>query len=227
MCLLASASFLFSSCGGRQSAVDAAGIQAERLESLWWLFFYVCLAVYVIVMAVLLTACFRSRRTGSDSAPDIAPNESRETRAGYTIKGAVAITLVVLFVLMFISFRTGRAINTLQQAESPLSIKITGNQWWWNVEYQDAIPSNNITTANELHLPVGRTVKIELQSNDVIHSIWLPNMHGKKRPDPELPDDVLLSPRQARNVLRPVCGILRLSACKDAVHRGSRESRRI
>ena len=186
-CLLASASFLFLSCGGRQSAVDAAGIQAERLESLWWLFFWVCLAVYVIVMAVLLTAFFRNRRAGSDSAPDIVPDEARESRAGYTIKGAVAITLVVLFTLMFISFRTGRAINTLQQADEPLSIRITGNQWWWNVEYQDPTPSNNITTANELHLPVGRTVKVELQSNDVIHSIWLPNMHGKKDLVPNYP----------------------------------------
>ena len=185
--LLASASFLFLSCGGRQSAVDAAGIQAERLESLWWLFFYVCGAVYVIVMAVLLTVFFRNQRAGSDSAPDLSPNEAREGRAGYTIKGAVAITLVVLFALMFISFRTGRAISTLQQADSPLSIKITGNQWWWNVEYQNAIPSNNITTANELHLPVGRPVKVELQSNDVIHSIWLPNMHGKKDLVPNYP----------------------------------------
>jgi cytochrome c oxidase subunit II len=186
-CLLASASFLFLSCGGRQSVVDAAGIQAERLESLWWLFFYVCAAVYVIVMAVLLVAFFRNSRAGSDSAPELAPDEARESRAGYTVKGAVAVTLVVLFTLMFISFRTGRAINTLQQAEAPLSIKITGSQWWWSVDYIDAIPSNNITTANELHLPVGRTVKVELQSNDVIHSIWLPNMHGKKDLIPNYP----------------------------------------
>jgi cytochrome c oxidase subunit 2 len=187
MCLLASASFLFLSCGGRQSAVDAAGIQAERLESLWLLFFYVCGPVNVIVLAVLLIAFFRNRRAGSDTEPELAPDKVRESRVGNTVKGAVAVTLIVLFLLMFVSFRTGRAINTLQQSDSPLSIKITGNQWWWNVEYLDAVPSNNITTANELHLPVGRTVKVELQSNDVIHSIWLPNMHGKKDLIPNYP----------------------------------------
>ena len=186
-CSLASASFLFLSCGGRQSAVDAAGIQAERLEDLWWIFFWVCTAVYVIVMAVLLTAFFRSKRVDSQTAPDTLPNETRENRARNTVKGAVAITLIVLFALMFISFRTGSAINTLSRAEEPLSLKITGNQWWWNVEYQDVIPSNNITTANELHLPVGRPVKVEIQSNDVIHSIWLPNMHGKKDLVPNYP----------------------------------------
>ena len=187
LALLASASFLFASCGGPQSVVDAAGIQAERLENLWWLFFWVCAAVYVIVMAVLLIAFFRKRRAGSDAAPEVGSADPSENRAAYTVKGAVAITVVVLFILMFVSFRTGSAINTLSQSPDQLSIKITGNQWWWNVEYKDAIPSNDITTANELHLPVGRPVKVELQSNDVIHSIWLPNMHGKRDLIPNYP----------------------------------------
>ena len=187
MLLLASASFLFVSCGGPQSAVDAAGIQAERLENLWWLFFGVCAAVYAIVMAVLLIAFFRNGRAGSDTAPEIGQEQPGENRAEYTVKGAVAITVIILFILMFVSFRTGRAINTLSQSQDQLWIKITGNQWWWNVEYKDADPSNNITTANELHLPVGRPVKVELQSNDVIHSIWLPNMHGKKDLIPNYP----------------------------------------
>jgi cytochrome c oxidase subunit II len=193
-CLLASASFLLLSCGGRQSAVDAAGIQAERLESLWWLFFWVCAAVYVIVMVALSIAFFRSDRVGAGSAPELRPDAAREARAGYTIQAAVGMTVVVMFVFMFVSFRTGRAINTLSQSGEQLSIKITGNQWWWNVEYQDPIPSNNITTANELHLPVGRTVKLELQSNDVIHSIWLPNMHGKKDLIPNYPTTIYFRP---------------------------------
>ncbi|PYT01625.1 MAG: cytochrome c oxidase subunit II [Acidobacteria bacterium] len=184
---LASASFLFSSCGGNQSAVDAAGIQAERLQNLWWLFFGVCTAVYIIVMTVLVIAFFRNRRAGADTLPEIGHEPPGENRAAYTVKGAVAVTVVILFVLMFVSFRTGSAINTLSQSEDQLSIKVTGNQWWWNVEYKDADPSKNVTTANELHLPLGRTVKVELQSNDVIHSIWLPNMHGKKDLIPNYP----------------------------------------
>jgi cytochrome c oxidase subunit 2 len=88
---------------------------------------------------------------------------------------------------MVSSFRTGRAINDLQSSPEPLSLKITGNQWWWNVTYVDAVPSNNIQTANELHLPVGRPVKVELTSTDVIHSFWLPNIHGKKDLVPNYP----------------------------------------
>ena len=64
--------------GQDQSALNAAGIQAERLESLWWLFFYICAAVYVTVMAVLLTALFRTQKAESGSSPDIKPDENRE-----------------------------------------------------------------------------------------------------------------------------------------------------
>src|SRR5205823_3285104 len=53
-------------------------------------------------------------------------------------------------------------------------------QWWWEVQYGDAIPSNIMTTANEIHVPVGKAVQFELNSVDVIHSFWVPNFNGKK-----------------------------------------------
>jgi cytochrome c oxidase subunit 2 len=187
--VLASAGSLLSSCdlSPKQSALHSAGIQADRLQNLWWMFFYVTAAVYVIVMAVLLVAIFRTRKVTEETAPEIKPDEQRERRAANVVKGAVAVTLIALFVLMVTSFRAGRAIYSLQSAPNPLSIKITGSQWWWNIQYIDAVPANNIQTANELHLPVGRPVKVELTSNDVIHSFWLPNMHGKKDLIPNYP----------------------------------------
>jgi cytochrome c oxidase subunit 2 len=185
---LASASFLFASCGGRQSALDAAGVQAERLQDLWWMFFYVTAAVYVLVMAVLLTAVFRNKKVTERTAPDVSPDEARENRIGYVVKGCVAVTIVTLFVLMVTSFRTGRALNSLAETPPAVAIKITGHQWWWEVEYQnEADPSQNVLTANEIHVPVGQPVKLMLQSNDVIHSIWLPNFHGKKDLIPNYP----------------------------------------
>lgn len=185
---LASASSLFLSCGGRQSALDAAGIQAERLEDLWWLFFWVCAAVWIIVMVLLLGAFFRGKRVGSRTAPDLVGDRVREMRAGYAVKGGVAVTLLVLFILIFVSFRAGRAINTLSQVQGPLHIKVTGHQWWWQVEYvDDQQPSNNVMAGNEIHIPVGRPVKVDLVSHDVIHSFWLPNLHGKKDLIPNYP----------------------------------------
>jgi cytochrome c oxidase subunit II len=178
---------ILSGCRGSQSALDSAGIQSGRLENLWWLFFSICAAVYVIVMAVVLAALIRRRKGDAETAPEIAPEAKSEKRLGNTVKGAVLVTTLILFALMIISFRTGRAIQTLAAAEQPLQIKVTGHQWWWEIEYQDTIPSNNVTTANELHLPVNRPVKLILQSNDVIHSFWLPNLHGKKDLVPNYP----------------------------------------
>lgn len=58
-------------------------------------------------------------------------------------------------------------------------IRITGHQWWWEVQYLGDSPHRSVTTANELHLPVGQAVELELASQDVVHSFWVPRLHGK------------------------------------------------
>jgi cytochrome c oxidase subunit 2 len=179
--------FILSGCRGAQSALDAGGIQSERLENLWWIFFYICAAVYLIVMAVLLMAWYRTKKVDAETEAEIAPDADREKRLSNTVKGAVAVSLIALFALMITSFHAGRGINSLSQAPEHLAIKIKGHQWWWEVEYQGATPSENVTTANEIHIPVGRPIKLELQSTDVIHSFWLPALHGKKDLVPNYP----------------------------------------
>jgi cytochrome c oxidase subunit 2 len=78
-----------------------------------------------------------------------------------------------------LSFSVGRALTPPQTGDA-LTIKITGRQWWWQIEYLDRQASKTFTTANELHLPVGRPVQLLLQSADVIHSFWVPSLHGKR-----------------------------------------------
>ena len=171
---------VITACGGNQSALDAAGIQAEQLEGLWWAFFYVTLFVYVTVIAVLIAA-FLKRKVPQGSLPDKESDVISERRAGNLVKAAVAVTVITMFVLMITSFRAGRAIDRLANVTPEVAIKVTGHQWWWEIEYQDEqTPGNNVMTANEIHVPVGQPVKLMLQSNDVIHSLWMPNMHGKK-----------------------------------------------
>jgi cytochrome c oxidase subunit II len=175
--------------------VDPAGVQAERLEFLWWLFFWTCLAVYAAVMTVLIAAIARNKRAKAETPPEVVTDEGREAKAGNAVKAAVALTVVVL-ALMATSFRTGTAINALSReaGPAPISVKVTGVQWFWRVDYQFDPPSRNFTTANELHLPLGRTVKLELQSNDVIHSFWAPNLHGKKDLIPNYPTTFYFRP---------------------------------
>jgi cytochrome c oxidase subunit 2 len=60
-----------------------------------------------------------------------------------------------------------------------VTLQVTAAQWWWNVDYRDATPSRTFRVANEIHIPVGRPVRIELASEDVIHSFWIPQLGGK------------------------------------------------
>jgi cytochrome c oxidase subunit 2 len=73
-----------------------------------------------------------------------------------------------------------------------LTIRVTGHQWWWEVQYQDPTPSQIVTTAAAIHIPVGRTVQFELRSADVIHSFWVPNLHGKRDLIPGHPTRIFL-----------------------------------
>ena len=190
---LALAGVLFSGCGyGNQSALNNAGIQSERLGFLWWLFLSITAVVYVVVMALLIVAFLHVRRAGATSDPEIKPDPANERRVGNIIKVAVGVTAITLFALMITSFRAGRAIDTLSLSQDPLEIRVTGQQWWWQVEYQDPTPSNMVTTANEIHIPVGRPIKIDLISHDVIHSFWVPNLHGKKDLIPNYPTTIYL-----------------------------------
>lgn len=153
-----------------QSALHPAGVQAARIEQLWWLMFWVCTVVFVLVMLGLAVALVRGRAARSTATPD-----STLTR-NVTLSTAVStVTLIALFVA---SVLTGRAVGSLN-APDALAVQITGYQWWWSIEYVDPDPSMRVTTANELHLPVGRPVVITLKAADVIHSFWVPPLHGK------------------------------------------------
>jgi cytochrome c oxidase subunit 2 len=154
-----------------QSALDPAGLQAARIEWLWWLMFWVTAIVFVAVVGAVGLAVRRGR-----SATDARPAQSTLFNSVATASG---VSLVVLIGLLFASVLTGRAIGRSPTGR-PLVIKVTGHQWWWSIEYLDDAPSQQFTTANELHLPVGRPVVLNLVASDVIHSFWVPRLHGKR-----------------------------------------------
>ncbi|MFL6195124.1 MAG: cytochrome c oxidase subunit II [Thermoanaerobaculia bacterium] len=162
---------------GRHSAIDSAGPQAAHIEDLWWLMFWVCSAVFVAVMMAMGIAITR-RRGGVGDAPESIALETRR-RMNRTVGVALALTVVILFVLLVASVSTGRAVASLSAPRAPI-IKVTGKQWWWQVEYIDKVPARSLTTANEIHIPTGKPVLVRLESSDVIHSFWVPNLHGKR-----------------------------------------------
>jgi cytochrome c oxidase subunit 2 len=109
----------------------------------------------------------------------MSPEPKREKMMAKVVAGAVAVSLVIILVFLVSDFTTGRSLYSPADAQA-LSIKITGHQWWWDVEYEGVPASNTVRTANEIHVPVGQLVKFRLNSTDVIHSFWVPNLNGKK-----------------------------------------------
>jgi len=154
--------------------LGAAGPHARGVESLWWLFFWVTTAVYVLVLIAAVLATVRRNRPVDPQDP------AASRRAGVAIASATGVSLVLLFILLISSVRTGRYSIQGLADPSHINIKVTAQQWWWNVEYESTIASQRVRTANEIHIPVGRPVLLKLQSTDVIHSLWVPNLAGKK-----------------------------------------------
>lgn len=166
---------LATNCSPYQSAQNPAGPQAERLYSLWIFQLVVATAVFLVVVAV---AAFATRRAARN--PELPPqDEASHRRLTRAVATATAVTVVILFGGFIYSLTTGRALASLP-AKSALTIQVTGYQWWWGVEYVDTTPSRRVMTANEIHIPVGVPVQIIGKAHDVIHSFWVPNLHGKK-----------------------------------------------
>jgi len=159
------------------SILDAAGPFSHHIEKLWWGYFIVLMSVFGVVMIVLLFALLKRRPFTPD--PDFSLNATTERRALNIVSGSVVITTIVLFVFLVSSVITGKAIATVDDPKA-VHIQVTGNQWWWDIQYQDSTPARMVRTANEIHVPVGRPVVLQLKSNDVIHSFWVPNLMGKR-----------------------------------------------
>ncbi len=170
---LVSAMF-FDGITSPQSALAPASPQAARISDLWWLMFTICSVVFVAVIATLLYAVFHRRAATSQSA-----EAGAERRMTIAVGGAVAATAAILFVLLVASISSGRGLAS-STGPAAVTIEVTGHQWWWEVQYADPEPSRRVTTANEIHIPVGQPVLFKLKARDVIHSFWVPNLHGKR-----------------------------------------------
>ena len=192
-----------AACSGPQRVLDPAGPQAEHIARLATFLFVTAGIVCAIVFAALALSVQNGRRRADrGEAPDETPDGER--RRGRAIGLAAAATTVVLFVYLVAAVRTGRALAWTAEGGpteragppgappglppergpfpggAPLTVEVTGRQWWWEMKYDDPTPSRMLTTANELHIPVGRPVRIVTQSYDVIHSFWVPKLHGKQ-----------------------------------------------
>ena len=164
-----------------QSAVNPIGPQSGKIANLGWFFFWVLGAIFLLVMIAALWTLTRPNRGFAQEPLEGTHQVSPETEARTTrvVTGAMIATVVILFVLIVASVSTGKGLSQLGYSKDSTTIQVMGIQWWWQVMYQTSDSSLSVTTANEIHIPVGRPVQIRLLSNDVIHSFWVPNLNGK------------------------------------------------
>jgi cytochrome c oxidase subunit 2 len=168
-------SLLCPGCSHWQSALQPGGPGAASIDSLLWIFTVICGAIWILVMLVLLSAL--RRRQGPHLSP-LDRDERRERRSAIVVGAAVGATVLIIGGLTFLSYDTTRGMSA--NGTEDLVVRVRGYQWWWQVTYPNQDPARSFVTANEIHSPAGRPVRVELSSGDVIHSFWVPNLVGKQ-----------------------------------------------
>ena len=159
-----------------QSALHPAGPRAAAVDHLWWFSFIVAAIVYLLTVGTLLWAMARARRRERNAEALPADAHDRMKRS---VTLALTATVVILLVFLGYDLSIARTRDPVP-AQHPLTVEVTGHQWWWQVNYADTSVHGRFETANEIHVPVGQPVLLVLSSQDVIHSFWVPNLAGKK-----------------------------------------------
>lgn len=154
-----------------QDVLNPQGPIARDINNLFRPVFWIAVAVFVIVEGLIVFAILRFRDREGRSDPQQTHGNSRLE---------IAWTIAPALVLAAIAFPTVATIFRLSasQEANQVKVKVIGHQWWWEYRYEDAQPE--IVTANELVIPVDRPVFLELESADVIHSFWVPELAGKQ-----------------------------------------------
>ncbi|SHJ19559.1 cytochrome c oxidase subunit II [Wenxinia saemankumensis] len=195
LCL--AAVLLVAGCeGGPQSALAPAGRDASDLARLFWIMLAGAVVLWIALNGLFL---FVTR---------IRPGAlSRGWAEGIIIGGGIALPLVVLTALLVYAL----PLMPAQRAPGDgLTVRVTGEQWWWRVEYRPEGAEDWVTSANEIRLPVGQRTEIELTSGEVIHSFWIPALGGKTDMFPGRTTRMTLLPEEAgifRGQCAEFCGL--------------------
>lgn len=147
------------------STFSPVGPKADFSTTAWWLLFGVAAFVCVVVIALVVGAMISRRK-----AAKVREGEAK----GFVMTFGVVIPAVVLAATFALSV-AGIAKNAKPSRPAALKVQVVGHQWWWEVRY----PDSGAVTANEIHVPLGTPVELQLTSDDVIHSFWVPAIMPK------------------------------------------------
>jgi cytochrome c oxidase subunit 2 len=186
-----------------QSDFGAAATEDRQFLTLFAIFLIVCAVMYLLVIGFLALGLARSRRATEANVVETGRHHQTHPLMRSMLTGWAALIAVGLAALSVASFFTDRSMAKAATGEK-LSVTVTGNQWWWDIVYNSSDASKTLHTANELHLPLGVPTRILLNSNDVIHSFWVPSLGGKQDLIPGRQNDITIVPRKA-GIFRGQC----------------------
>ncbi|MCF3595065.1 c-type cytochrome [Rhodobacteraceae bacterium LMO-12] len=156
---------ILAGCDGRQSVLSPGGADARVLGDLFWVMLVGAVVLWLLVNGLFFYVTRINRAA-----------MSRRFANGLIVGGGVVFPTVVLGALL----TYGLSIMPDQRAPGEgLTLRVTGEQWWWRVEYWPERADAPIVAANEIRLPAGRRSEIVLESARVIHSFWIPGLGGK------------------------------------------------
>ena len=146
---------------------DPAGPYAGSVTLLSWILLAMAAGTLLVVLAALYVALFGERAT-------------QEKLGGTKVIwiGGFVFPLIVLTALLIYGLSLTRHLSDPIRGDE-MRVRITGEMWWWRVAYLDGQGRELLQDANELHIPAGEAVVLELESADVIHSFWVPRLSGK------------------------------------------------
>ena len=167
---------ILTSCAtGRIDPTDPVGENAKQIDGIMRLSGYMATAVgiFVAIAVVVVIVKFREK---PDDDPDELPKQIHGNR-----KAELTWTVIPVLLLVFLAVVTIPAVFDLSGKSDGRTIQVEGQQWWWQFSYDvDEDGIHDIVTANESVIPVGEEINLDIRSNDVIHSFWIPQLNGKK-----------------------------------------------
>lgn len=158
----------------QQRILSPAGPAAGNIASLGWFILLLSLGVLIVMWALIGMVLTRRRGNLTEHAPADTGGGQR-----WVFFGGFAFPALVLAAMFFYGLDSMAEFPLNHGTKTPPQILIIGHQWWWEVHYLYGPVHDHFITANEIHIPARTTVDIDLQSADVIHSFWVPALHGK------------------------------------------------
>ena len=168
LCLLTSAPVLLGACSP-QSYMVAKGPVAHQVLNLHILIFWLSLAVFVGVEGLIIYTVIRYRRRGQAAAVPHQTHGNTRLEIFWSI-----LPVLIVLVLAVPTVQQIGAFTTLPTTSDTIKVRVVAHQWWWEFHYPDL----GVSTADELHIPVGQPISFDLESADVIHSFWVPYLAG-------------------------------------------------